>query len=202
MIDSSPPTSGHVIVGNAPEMTYLRSDEALIADWSGFTDKESGIHHYEWAVCLRASPQNCLTGFVDIGTKKSLESNNLGLKPGETYALVIRAYNKVHLYTEVLSSPFLLDESAPKPGVVFDGSTREEDTDKQSSTSDVSANWEPFRDPQGSLVDYSMCVGSRPGECDTSQFMSVGTGLTGTISGMICEIKHERQRERYKTIDF
>ena len=182
-IDSSPPVPGRVTVGNSLEMFYLRDEESLIADWNGFSDKESGIHHYEWAICLRTWPENCVTQYTEIGTKTSLESKPVGLKPGKTYVLTIRAYNNINLHTQALSNPFILDDSAPLAGAVFDGTAYDRDITIQSSTSEISANWDPFRDPQGRLVEYSMCVGSAASECDVSPFVSVGHDVTGTISG-------------------
>lgn len=58
LIDSTAPIPGTVIVGNTPEIKYLKKDESVQADWSGFIDHESGLSHFEWAVCYASSTRD------------------------------------------------------------------------------------------------------------------------------------------------
>ena len=184
LIDSTGPSEGNVIVGNTPEVKYFKTGESLKADWSGFVDVETGLSHYEWAVCQSSSKDSCITPYVDIGQKTSIANGALDLKPGVCYVLVVRAYNQVGLFTEVVSNPFILDNRAPLPGSVFDGDQTGRDISIQSSTSTVSANWQPFSDSYGRILGYELCVGSEPEICDISGFIPVGMKLAGTITGL------------------
>ena len=181
VIDTTGPSEGNVIVGNTPAVKYLKSGESLKADWSGFVDAESGLSHYEWAACQSSSQGSCITPYVDIGQKTSIANGVLDLKPGVSYVLVVRAYNKVGLFTNVMSNPFILDIKAPSPGSIFDGDQDGKDISIQSSSSSVSATWKPFR---GNIVSYEMCLGSEPEICDVSGLINVGFALQGTITGL------------------
>lgn len=184
LVDSSAPTVGVVIVGNTLETKYLRKDESVIADWSGFVDHESGLSHFEWAVCHAGSTEECITPFVNVGLKATFENSALDIRPGISYVLVVRAHNKVGLFSEAMSNQFILDGTAPAAGTVYDGPSERQDLELQSSTSEISANWSPFTDSNGRITEYEMCVGTEQEQCDVSDFVSVGIALEGSIKGL------------------
>lgn len=184
LIDSSPPTIGAVVVGNTPEMKYLDANEVVKGDWSGFYDEESGLSHFEWTVCLSITPKECITPFVNIGLKTNLAKSNLDVKPGISYVLLVRAHNNVGLYGEALSNPFSYDGTVPTAGTVYDGLSVFNDLETQSSVSEVSANWSPFKDTSSRIAEYEMCVGTEQEKCDVNGFVSLGLALKGTIAGL------------------
>ncbi|XP_015767122.1 PREDICTED: uncharacterized protein LOC107345883, partial [Acropora digitifera] len=184
LIDSSPPTIGAVVVGDTPGMKYLDANEVVKGDWSGFYDEESGLSHFEWTVCLSITPKECITPFVNIGLKTNLAKSNLDVKPGISYVLLVRAHNNVGLYSEALSNPFSYDGTVPTAGTVYDGLSVFNDLETQSSVSEVSANWSPFKDTSSRIAEYAMCVGTEQEKCDVSGFVSLGLALKGTIAGL------------------
>ena len=191
LVDGTAPTDGVVIVGNTLETKYLRKDESLIADWSGFVDHESGLSHFEWAVCKAGSRDDCITPFVDVGLKATIENSALDIKPGISYVLIVRAHNKVELFRETESNQFILDGTPPTAGTVYDGSSDRNDLELQSSTSDISANWSPFTDSNGRITLYEMCVGTEQEKCDVSDFVNVGIAVKGSIQGL--SLNHTRR---------
>ena len=191
LIDSTAPISGTVIVGNAADIKYLKKDESVQADWSGFIDNESGLSHFEWAVCHASSTGECITPFVNIGLKKSIDNSALDLKPGVTYVLVVRAHNSVGLYSESTSNSFIVDDTSPTAGTVYDGLSELSDLDIQSSSREISANWSPFTDTNGRITAYEMCVGTEQEKCDVNDFVTQGIALQGTIAGLT--LKHDEK---------
>ena len=184
LIDSTATTVGTVIVGNALQTKYLKKDESILADWSGFIDREIGLSHFEWAACHDISIDECITPFVNIGLKTSVDNSALDLKPGVSYILVVRAHNNVGLFSVAISNPFILDGTSPTAGTVYDGLTELSDLEIQSSTNDISANWSPFTDSSRRITVHEMCVGTEQEKCDVSDFVSLGITLKGTISGL------------------
>ena len=184
LIDSSPPTIGAVVVGNTPGMKYLDVNEVVQGDWSGFHDGESGLSHFEWTVCFSISPNECITPFVNVGLKTNLAKSNLDIKPGISYVLLVRAHNNVGLYSEALSNPFSYDGTVPTAGTVYDGLSVFNDLETQSSVSEISANWSPFKDTSSRIAEYEMCVGTEQEKCDVNGFVSLGLALKGTIAGL------------------
>lgn len=187
LIDSTAPIPGTVIVGNTPEIKYLKKDESVQADWSGFIDHESGLSHFEWAVCYASSTRECITPFINIGLKKSIDNSGLDIKPGVSYVLVVRAHNNAGLYSEAISNSFTLDDSLPTAGTVYDGLRELSDLDIQSSSREISANWSPFTDTNGRITVYEMCVGTEQEKCDVNDFVTQRIALKGTISGLTLE---------------
>ena len=184
LVDSTAPTEGVVLVGNTLETKYLRKDESLIADWSGFLDHESGLSHFEWAVCKAASTDDCIIPFVDVGLKATVENSALDIKLGISYVLIVRAHNNVGLFSETESNQFILDGTPPTAGTVYDGSSDRNDQELQSSTSEISANWSPFTDSNGRITLYEMCVGTGQEKCDVSDFVSLGITQKASIQGL------------------
>ena len=184
LIDGSAPSVGTVMIGNRPEPKYLKNEESLLAEWSGFIDQESGLNHFEWAACHASSKDECITPFVNIALKTSLKNSALDLKPGLSYVIIVRAHNNVGLFSEAVSNPFILDGTAPIAGTVFDGLTELSDLEIQSSTSEISANWSPFTDSNGRITMYEICVGTKQEKCDVRGFLSLGVTLKATISGL------------------
>ena len=191
LVDSTAPTDGVVIVGNTLETKYLRKDESLIADWSGFADHESGLSHFEWAVCHAGSRDDCVTPFVNVGLRVTIVNSALDIKPGISYVLVVRAHNKVGLFRETESNQFILDGRPPVAGTVYDGSSDRNDLELQSSTSEISANWSPFTDSNGRITQYEMCVGTEQEKCDVRDFVSLGIAVKGSIQGL--SLNHTRR---------
>lgn len=191
LVDSTAPLVGVVVVGNTLETKYLRRDESLIADWSGFADHESGLSHFEWAVCPAGTRDDCITPFVNVGLKATIENSALDIKPGISYVLIVRAHNNVGLIREANSNQFILDDRPPTAGIVYDGSSDRTDLELQSSTSEISANWSPFTDSNGRITQYEMCVGTEQEKCDVRDFVSVGIALKGSIQGL--SLNHTRR---------
>ena len=184
LVDSTAPSVGTVIVGNTLGTKYLKKDESVMADWSGFIDPESGLSHFEWAACHASSTDECVTPFVNIGLKTNVANSALDIKPGVSYVLVVRAHNSVGLFSEAISNSFVLDGTPPTTGTVYDGQSELIDLEIQSSTSEISANWSPFTDSNGRITAYEMCVGTEQGKCDVHDVVSQGITLKGIIVGL------------------
>ena len=184
LIDNTEPTVGTIIVGNTMKTEYLRKDDPIIAEWRGFVDPDSGLSHFEWAVCHAGTTKDCITPFVDVGLQTSIKNSALDIKPGVSYVVMLRAHNNVGLFREAVSNQFILDATAPIAGNVYDGSTQRNDAALQISEKDVFANWSPFIDPNCRITKYEMCVGTAPEKCDVSAFISVGVALKGMITGL------------------
>ena len=184
LIDTTPPSVGNVTVGDTPGTIYFKKGDLITAKWRGFVDGESLLSHFEWAICETSVKYECLSPYVNIGVRTATNIDALGIKYGISYVVIVRAFNKVGLFTEATSNEFILDGALPSAGTVYDGLKRQEDIKYQSSTSQISANWSPFTDVNSRVGDYEMCVGTEPGTCDETTFEGVGIKLTGTITGL------------------
>ena len=190
LIDTTPPTIGNVSVGNAVETKYFKNGVLITAEWNGFVDNESDLSYFEWAICEASAKDKCVSSFVNVALKSTLKIDALGLAYGVSYTVIVRAFNKVGLFSTATSNQFILDGTKPSPGTVYDGSQRRKDIEFQSSTTQLSANWSPFTDSNGNIDMYEMCVGVEPGICDVSDFVSVGINLRGTVTGL--SLKHNK----------
>ena len=191
LIDSIPPTVGNVTVGNTAVTKYFKVGDFISAEWSGFVDNDSNLSHFEWAICEASAKDKCAKPLVNVGLQKAIKVEVVGLLYGVSYVVVVRAFDKVGLFSEAISNQFILDGTRPSAGTVYDGLRRRKDIEFQSSTTQLSANWSPFTDNNGRIAKYEMCVGLQPGKCDLSEFASVGMKLIGTIPGL--SLKHNKR---------
>lgn len=174
LIDTTPPSVGNVTLRKTAETTYFKKRDSITAKWSGFVDNESRLSHFEWAICQTSETDKCINEYVNVGLNTSTNIDAFGIKYGISYVIIVRAFNKVGLFSEATSNQFMLDGANPSPGTVYDGLERQTDREFQSSTTRLSANWSPFQCANSRIADYEMCAGTEAGTCDVSGFVSLG----------------------------
>ena len=179
IIDTTTPVKGVVRVGRNNGKIFFNEDQTLRFTWSGFSDPESGLKLYKWRMCLTIS--ECSSPFVETGNKTSISLSISGIEHGKQYHIALRAVNYIGLEAEAKSNAFVLDKTSPEVGAVFDGAMRSIDLSYSSSASEISANWNHFRDKESSIMGYEICVGSRRGLCDVKDYTDVGLVNVFTI---------------------
>jgi len=115
--DTTPPIVGTVNDGAGADVDEQSGMTTLQANWSGFSDPESGIEHYEyklqrsvdsycwnqsgnsWATCTGNSWNN-----VGSSTSFTASGSNLALRTGTNYIACVRAFNSAGLVSSVVCS--------------------------------------------------------------------------------------------------
>lgn len=101
--DITPPEPG--TVNDRPEADLVSEDistqtsrDSISANWQGFTDAQSGIERYEWAIGTSPGAQDVmpLTGFSFSGVTSHTKTG-LTLIEGRTYYTTVRATNRAGL---------------------------------------------------------------------------------------------------------
>ncbi|XP_071798435.1 uncharacterized protein [Asterias amurensis] len=180
IIDTTPPIVSEVYtldVGGS----FLSSTSAILASWTSvFTDPESGIAYYEWAVGSHSGHSDVMPftkEYSESGVTDS--SQHLTLHEGHSYFISIKAINHVGLITLKAFGAFKVEESPPVAGHVFDGdpslaSSNHRDRDFQEDRKTISASWEGFHDPHSTIVGYSWTTGTCKGCSDVIPEQRIG----------------------------
>jgi len=94
VVDDSPPDLGTVSDGPTPgaDVDAQPRTAPIEATWSPFTDLQSGIARYEYAVGTTAGGTE-MRGFTSVGTATSVTANGLSLTAGTKYFVSVRAFN-------------------------------------------------------------------------------------------------------------
>ncbi|XP_077997650.1 uncharacterized protein LOC144450798 isoform X2 [Glandiceps talaboti] len=175
-IDTTPPMKSDIKIdvgGN-----FHLSTKSISAEWQGlFTDLESGISHYEWAVGSKPGFADVMS-FTATNSEEAVSdpSTDLGLIEGHFYFVTVKAYNGAGLSTLASSWATIVDSSPPIPGYVYDGKPSNDyvDLDYQSDASSLSARWEGFHDPHTDIISYTYSIGTCSGCDDTMETLNVG----------------------------
>ncbi|KAL9987450.1 hypothetical protein ACROYT_G001763 [Oculina patagonica] len=184
LLDNTPPSAGNVTVTEKTGTTYVKEGDLMAVKWSGFEDSESRFSHFEWAICQASSKEKCISPFVNVGLNTTTNIEVLGMSYGVSYMVIVRAFNKVGLFSEATSNQFIVDGERPSAGTVYDGQERRKDIEFQTSTTQLSANWSPFIDVSGRIAYYEMCAGREPETCDVSGFVNLGIKFKGALRGL------------------
>ncbi|MBI2931957.1 MAG: hypothetical protein HYY16_09920, partial [Planctomycetes bacterium] len=179
--DVTPPLPGTVNDGAASDISFQASTTTLAANWSGFSDPESGISAYEWAIGSSPGATD-VQPLTSVGLATNASNSSLTLAGGTTYYVTVRALNGTGLATTAASNGVIVDTTPPVAGSVNDGPTS--DIDAQNFTWQISANWSGFTDPQSGIAVYEWAIGSSPGATDVQPFTSLGTtsAANGSLS--------------------
>ena len=94
---------------DADWQTYLIS---LSANWSGFSDPESGIASYRWAIGTSPGASDVLP-FTSVGAATSAIQFGLALAEGPTYYVSVEAANGAGLTTTATSNGIRIDVTPP-----------------------------------------------------------------------------------------
>ena len=180
-VDSTAPQAGSVLDGVAADIDFQGSVTRIDANWSGFTDAESGLVRYEWAIGTSAGGTNVQV-FTDVGTATTASNTSLPLASGGIYYVTVRATNGAGLTTVVSSDGVKVDATPPSVGTVNDGAGP--DIDTQLSTTALSANWSGFFDADSGVSGYEWAIGTVAGGTDVLPFTSVGTATSATRTGL------------------
>jgi hypothetical protein len=97
IVDTTPPLAGTVNDGwAAPDVDTQLSVTTLSANWSGFSDPQSGITGYEWAIGTTSGGQELLA-FTPLGLQTSASTSAVdllfALLNGSTCYVTVRATN-------------------------------------------------------------------------------------------------------------
>ncbi|XP_038057739.1 uncharacterized protein LOC119729229 [Patiria miniata] len=179
-IDMSPPvfSADHSLdIGGS----FIRSTTSISASWKNvFSDKESGVAYYEWAVGSHPGHADIMP-FTRENTEIGVSdpSRPLHLQEGHSYFISVKAINTVGLITLKSYGAFTVDASPPLAGHVFDGNPAEapanhRDRDFQEDRRVIRAFWEGFHDPHSAIVGYSWRAGMCPGCSDVVTEQHVG----------------------------
>ncbi|HYH94544.1 fibronectin type III domain-containing protein, partial [Hyalangium sp.] len=106
--DTTPPAAGRVY--DRPQSDELHEDlsqqaslTSISANWEGFSDSESGVVEYEWAIGSEASPESTKP-FAPVGAATSATALDLPLEGGTSYFVTVRAINGAGLIATARSN--------------------------------------------------------------------------------------------------
>jgi hypothetical protein len=157
LVDMTEPVKGTVST-----IKYQVSVREIRATWSGFSDPETQIESYSWAIGTESRSSTDIMEFVDVGPRRSGKASHLSLTPFGTYYVSVRAYNRAGLYKTSYSEGLIVDNSPPFAGIVQDGQGTV-DVDWLTVTKSIGAKWNGFHDPQSAIKFYLWAVGTKPG---------------------------------------
>ena len=163
LVDTSHPLKGQVNDGSSPglDMRFASWNDTFSANWEPFTDAQSPLFKYSWAVQLLNGTY--VSSFSSTELFRSATVGKLDLVSGERYCAVVRGYNQAGLFTEAMSDCVLIDHDPPRASTVNDGHGG--DLDYQSDDTTIAANWNGFTDGiRGSgIVKYEYKVSNGDG---------------------------------------
>ncbi|XP_062573120.1 uncharacterized protein LOC134235054 [Saccostrea cucullata] len=113
VVDSSPPVPGLIHVGLSDRhQHYISHRNSISAQWIGFQDPHSDLDHFEF--CLSKKNYSCdITSFENVLLTNRITKSGVSLPIGTNLYVILRAYNRVGLYTQRFSEKFRVDTSPP-----------------------------------------------------------------------------------------
>jgi hypothetical protein len=187
LVDTSAPLAGLVEDGGNVDVDFWSFDHNIVGNWSGFTDPESGIVSYEWAVGSTPGGTDVLAftdrGFGTVGARTIGSTNPFPrLVHGATYYVTARARNGAGLTVVATSDGVTIDTTLPLGGTVRDGPGAI-DIDAQTSLTTIEANWSPFSDPETG-VTVAWTIGTTRGGTEVQGLVDVGSALSASNSSL------------------
>ncbi|MDC0215353.1 T9SS type A sorting domain-containing protein [Candidatus Marinimicrobia bacterium] len=156
MADLYPPTVGWVVDGLDEDESYTPSDSTIKANWDGFIDTSSNIHHYEYAVGTTAGEINVTDGWVSVDTNLFVIAE-LDLIEEQSYFVSVRALDSaLNISAVVTTDGIITDFTAPLGNMVNDG--QEADINRQNYADHYVANWDAFVETGSGLFTYEYAL--------------------------------------------
>jgi len=155
------------------DIDYQDNSTAMSAQWKGFKDSESQIHHYDYGISRSRGGVMDVVPLTNAGLNTSFTVNGLSLSD-DVYYVTVCAVNNAHLKKCLSSDGVLIDFSPPSHGVVHDG-ILEPDIRYQSSLKSMAANWEGIWDLESGIEKFEWSIGTSGSDKTSIQgFTDVG----------------------------
>ena len=161
LVDSTPPSVRKAIIYDGfdgPERDHQSSTTRISAHWEGFSDPESSINYYEYAISRSKDRYSDAAIFSNIGLNSSIDVTGLSLEE-DVYYVIVCAVNFAGLRMCSSSDGVLIDATPPSKGIVHDGKI-EPDIRYQNSLSVINANWEGIWDLNSQLEKFEWSIGT------------------------------------------
>ncbi|XP_062596534.1 uncharacterized protein LOC134257978, partial [Saccostrea cucullata] len=196
VIDKTPPTTGNVTCPG-----YLQKYVPVVCTWTGIIDTESPIKEFHVMMGTSKGDDSIFSGGVVPGNVQTFTLQGVGKKMlhGVEYFVTVTAVNYVGMTTSVFSKAIVVDLTPPQSGMVvdlnsvyrIDASSTENtvamnakichsekecralDAVCTESLTSLSVTWIPFTDPESSIVEYQIAVGTSPGGGQIKAFYSI-----------------------------
>ncbi|XP_068693727.1 uncharacterized protein [Montipora foliosa] len=174
--DVTPPSTQRAEVRDGitgSDIDYQDNITAMSAQWEGFKDPESGIHHFEYGISRSRGEVMDVVPFSSVGLNTCVTVKGL-LLSDDVYYVTVCAVNNALLRKCLSSDGVLIDFSPPSHGIVHDGII-EPDLRYQSSLSSTAANWEGVWDLESGIEKFEWSIGSSGNDKTSIQdFSDVG----------------------------
>jgi hypothetical protein len=171
--DITNPLAGSVIDGIKEDLDWSSAPDGLTSTWMNFSDSLSGIGDYEYSIGRSVGSTNVLD-WASSASDTTVTATGLSLTDGTTYYISVHAVDRAgNVSPDSTSNGVTVDFTPPKIGIVHDGD--EEDVDRTTSFTTLSANWTEFEDELSGIAFYEYAIGI--GSDDTSFVGWTTTGL-------------------------
>ena len=107
-VDLTAPLLGDIVPQFS--VTSCITNCTLVSNITGVQDDESDVRLCSFAI---RNSTDFVTDFIENGLSTTLMATGLQLSPGQSYYTVVRCENNAGLYTEIVSSPVLVDDTPP-----------------------------------------------------------------------------------------
>lgn len=169
------------------DVDYFTSKDGVCVGWN-VIDPESGVRKSKVSVCTELNINDCLLYDMDVGNQTSACLADLEFKDGVRYMTIIRAENYVGLSTELDSDGFLVDSTPPLQGELIVNKNLKptlEETSEQFTHSIIAVQWNGFWDKESGVQIFYVCVGTKPGDCNSKNFTAVIGSTTYTFHDLL-----------------
>ena len=128
--------------------------------------------------CTHCNNSQCLE---KDQTTIDLISPSLNLKGGVNYVIEVDAETEGEKTATVSSERITVDFTPPVVGMVHNGRNQSDILYAGSQEYVLVVSWSSFYDPETDILKYLWCVGTSPGNCDTSPFEEVSANTTQVV---------------------
>nr|MBC8400593.1 right-handed parallel beta-helix repeat-containing protein [Candidatus Neomarinimicrobiota bacterium] len=177
-VDAVAPLAGAV----EDYLEYSGSGDTLLISWSGFSDVDSDIDHYQYALGTSVGGSNTVYWTeAALDTLRTL--SGLNLNSGAIYYTSVKAVDLAGNWSSIVSSDGVtIDLSVPVTGIVNDGQSA--DIDWSNSPNSVSGNWSGFSDGISGIDYYEYAVGTSTGTGDLIDWTYNGIDINFDSTGL------------------
>lgn len=166
------------------------SNATMSCSWSGFSDAESGVDYFEYAVGYHRGDQS-VRSFVRLpNTASSVTVSGLDFDTSRKIYVTVKATNLVGLFSVGFSNVVQVDTTPPVKGAVqvlsdvgridYSGMEIPERYAGGCVTlrDYLRVKWSGFQDEESSISKYEVGVGRTKGMNDVQRFISLSTNVT------------------------